>query len=138
MDKNFDALQIAASGLRAQSGRMRIIAENVANANSTAQTPEGDPYRRRIPVFQAELDRTTGAEMVSMTRVRADRGDFRLVYEPGHPAANDEGYVKYPNVQTLVELMDMREAQRSYEANLNTMENARQMMQRTLDLLRNS
>jgi len=136
MDKDFDTLQIAASGLRAQSGRMRIIAENVANANSTGQTPEENPYRRRIPIFEAELDRATGADMVRMTRARPDMSDFRIVYEPGHPAADDQGYVKYPNVQTLIELMDMREAQRSYEANLATMEGSRRMMERTLDLLR--
>jgi flagellar basal-body rod protein FlgC len=136
MAKDFDTLQIAAAGLRAQSGRMRVIAENVANANSTGQTPEENPYRRRIPVFEAELDRATGAEMVRMTRARPDTSDFRVVYEPGHPAADDQGYVKYPNVQTLIELMDMREAQRSYEANLATMEGSRRMMERTLDLLR--
>ena len=136
MSEPSDALAIAASGLRAQSARMRIIAENLANASSTAREPGGDPYRRQIPVFEAELDRQTGLELVRMDRVSADQSEFELVHEPGHPAANAEGYVKYPNVNTLIELMDMREAQRSYEANLNMVESSRAMMQRALDLLR--
>ena len=129
-------MQISAAGLRAQAARMRIIAENLANANSTGQTPDALPYVRQIPMFEAELDRTTGAELVRMTQVRPDEKDFRLVYEPGHPAANEEGYVRYPNVSSLVELMDMRDAQRSYEANMTMIEGARRMLERTLDLLR--
>jgi len=136
MSEPSDALTIAAAGLRAQSARMRIIAENLANASSTARGPGGDPYRRQIPVFESELDRQTGLELVRMDRVSADQSEFNLRYEPGHPAANDEGYVRYPNVQTLIELMDMREAQRSYEANLNMVESSRAMMQRALELLR--
>lgn len=131
-----DILHIAAAGLRAQSARMRVIAENLANASSTAATPGGDPYRRQIPVFEAELDRAAGLERVRMTRVAPDLADFELRYEPGHPAADAQGYVKYPNVKALVELMDMRAAQRAYEANLNIIENARAMMTRTLDILR--
>ena len=131
-----DALSIAAAGLRAQSARMRIIAENIANAESTGNTPGADPYRRQVPVFEAEVDRMTGLEVVRMTGVDADRSDFDLRHEPGHPAADSDGYVKYPNVQTLIELMDMREAQRSYEANLNMVESSRRMMERALDLLR--
>jgi flagellar basal-body rod protein FlgC len=129
-------LSIAASGLRAQSARLRIIAENVANADSTATTPGGDPYRRRIPVFQAELDRVTGVPQVDMTRTAPDMSDFDIRYEPGHPAADGLGYVKYSNVNALIELMDMRAAQRAYEANLNMIENSRAMLSRTLDLLR--
>lgn len=136
MSEPSDALTIAAAGLRAQSARMRIIAENLANASSTAREPGGDPYRRQIPVFEAELDRHTGLELVRMDRVSADQSEFELVHEPGHPAADAEGYVRYPNVNTLIELMDMREAQRSYEANLNMVESSRAMMQRALDLLR--
>lgn len=136
MSKIDDTLHLAAAGLRAQSSRMRIIAENLANAESTGRTPDEDPYRRQVPVFEAELDRVTGLEVVRMTDVKADQSDFRLEYQPGHPAADAEGYVKYPNVSTLVELMDMREANRTYEANLNMVESSRQMMQRTLDLLR--
>lgn len=136
MSEPSDALTIAAAGLRAQSARMRIIAENLANASSTAREPGGDPYRRQIPVFEAELDRQSGLELVRMGRVTPDNSEFELVHEPGHPAADAEGYVRYPNVNTLIELMDMREAQRSYEANLNMVESSRAMMQRALDLLR--
>ncbi len=136
MDKTSETLQIAASGLRAQASRMRIIAENVANANSTGRTPEEDPYQRRIPVFDAELNREIGARMVRMDDVRLDESEFRLVHEPGHPAADQEGYVRYPNVSSLIEMMDMRDAQRSYEANLTMVENTRRMLERTLDLLR--
>ncbi len=135
-DKIGSVLQVAASGLRAQSARMRVIAENVANASATAKTPDGDPYRRRIPVFEAELDRVLGVDTVRMTNAVPDMTAFELKYEPGHPAANAEGYVKYPNVNTLTELMDMRAAQRAYEANLNVIENSRAMLTRTLDLLR--
>lgn len=131
-----DALSVAAAGLRAQSARMRIIAENLANAESTAQTPGGEPYRRQIPVFEAELDRATGLETVRMSRVNQDMSDFRIEHEPGHPAADADGYVLYPNVNSLIEMMDMREAQRSYEANLNMVESSRRMMERALDLLR--
>ena len=129
-------MQIAAAGLRAQASRMRIIAENVANASSTGRTPDEDPYQRQVPVFETELDRATGLEMVRMVDARPDRSDFKVVYEPGHPAANEEGYVRYPNVNMLLELMDMREAQRSYEANMNMVEGSRRMMERALDLLR--
>jgi flagellar basal-body rod protein FlgC len=130
------SIMVAASGLRAQSGRMRVISENIANANSTAQTPGGDPYRRRIPTFRAAMDRALEAQTVEAGRVEQDRSDFQLRHEPGHPAANAEGYVRYPNVNTLVETMDMREAQRSYEANLNVITTTRRLVQRTLDILR--
>lgn len=136
MDKSGETMQIAAAGLRAQSARMRIIAENLANAQSTGRTPEEDPYRRQVPVFEAEVDRMSGLELVRMTDAADDNSEFRLVHEPGHPSANAEGYVRYPNVSSLVELMDMREAQRSYEANMNMVENTRRMMERTLELLR--
>ena len=130
------SMQIAASGLRAQAGRMRVISENIANADSTAQQPGGDPYRRKIPTFQAEVDRALDAKVVSLGRVRPDRSDFKLKYEPSHPAADQAGYVKYPNVNSVVEMTDMREAQRSYEANLNVIGATRRMIQRTLELLR--
>ena len=115
---------------------MRIISENIANAESTAREPGGDPYRRQIPVFEAELDRVTGLNMVRLSDVAPDESEFTLEYDPGHPAANAEGYVSTSNVQMLVEMMDMREAMRTYEANLNMIENSRRMEQRTLDLLR--
>jgi flagellar basal-body rod protein FlgC len=113
---------------------MRIIAENIANAQSTSQVAGGQPYRRQIPVFQArEIDGATG---VTLAEVRPDMGDFKTEYDPSHPAANAEGYVLRPNVDTLVEAMDMREAQRAYEANLNVIETARAMDARILDLLK--
>lgn len=127
-------MAVAASALRAQQSRMRVIAENIANADSTAPVEGGDPYRRRVPVFETRT--IDGASGVELARVQADQGDFRLDYEPGHPAADAEGYVRRPNVNTLIESMDMREAQRAYEANLNVIETARAMEQRTLDLLR--
>lgn len=131
-----DTMQISAAGLRAQAARMRIISENIANADSTARTPGGDPYRRQIPVFEAELDRVTGVNTVRMTDAVADMSSFKMEYNPGHPAADEQGYVRTTNVQSLVEMMDMREAMRTYEANLNMIENHRRMMDRTLDLLR--
>jgi flagellar basal-body rod protein FlgC len=127
-------MRIAASGLRAQQSRMRVIAENMANANSTSRTPDGDPYRRQISVFQPQA--VDGGQGVRLARVEPDRGDFKTVYDPGHPAANAEGYVKMPNVDTLIEALDLREAQRAYEANLNVIETARAIDSRTLDLLK--
>jgi flagellar basal-body rod protein FlgC len=128
------AMSVAASALRAQQARMRVIAENLANADSTSRTPGGDPYRRQIPVFQAQaLD---GAQGVKMARVIPDSTDFKTEYDPGNPSADAKGYVKMPNVDPLIEALDMREAQRAYEANLNVIETARAMQQRTLDLLR--
>jgi flagellar basal-body rod protein FlgC len=130
------SIAIAASGLRAQAGRMRIISENIANADSTAQQPGAEPYRRKIPTFQSEVDRSLDARVVSLGRVRPDQAEFRSKYEPGHPAADTNGYVKYPNVNPLVEMTDMREAQRSYEANLNVIGATRRMIQRTIDILK--
>lgn len=131
------AMSAAASALRAQQARMRIIAENIANANSTSRTPGGDPYRRQIPVFQpVKVGQDHEAQGVRMSKVQPDPTDFRTEYEPGHPSADAKGYVKLPNVDPLVEAMDMREAQRAYEANLNVIETARAMESRTLDLLK--
>ncbi|MGZ5828480.1 MAG: flagellar basal body rod protein FlgC [Xanthobacteraceae bacterium] len=130
------SIAIAASGLRAQAGRMRVISENVANADSTAQTPGGDPYRRKISTFTSQLDRELNARVVGFGRVRPDNSDFQTKYQPNHPAADARGYVKYPNVNSLVEMTDLRDAQRSYEANLNVVGAARRMIQRTLDILR--
>lgn len=130
------SISVAASGLRAQAGRMRVIAENVANSDSTASAPGADPYRRKIPTFRSEIDRALDARVVSMGRVRSDQSDFQLKYQPGHPAADTSGNVKYPNVNSLVEMTDMREAQRSYEANINVISATRRMIQRTLDILK--
>jgi flagellar basal-body rod protein FlgC len=129
-------MSIAASGLRAQAGRMRIISENIANADSTANQAGTDPYRRKVPTFTSEFDRALDARTVELGKVRTDTSDFRLKYEPGHPAADSNGNVKYPNVNPLVEMTDMREAQRSYEANINVISATRRMIQRTLDILK--
>ena len=130
------SMSIATSGLRAQAGRMRVLSENIANADSTAQTAGGDPYRRKIPSFTSALDRSLDARVVTLGRVRTDQGAFRVKNEPGNPAADANGDVKYPNVNPLVEMTDMREAQRSYEANLNIISATRRMIQRTLDILK--
>lgn len=129
-------IAVAASGLKAQSGRMRVIAENIANSDSTAAQPGADPYRRRIPTFVERLDRELGVRTVELGRVREDGSDFRTRFEPGHPAADEDGQVKLPNVSSLVESMDMREAQRSYEANLNLVNATRRMLSRTIEILR--
>ena len=128
------AQAIAASALRAQQARMRIIAENLANSNSTSKTPGGDPYRRQEPIF--EPVRVAGAKGVRMSKVEPDQTEFRQEYDPGHPSADAKGYVKLPNVDSLIEALDMREAQRAYEANINVIETQRAMDMRTLDILK--
>jgi flagellar basal-body rod protein FlgC len=130
------SLAIAASGLHAQLGRMRIITENIANADSTATTPGGNPYRRKIVTFTSELDSTLGAQVVQLGRVQTDNSDFRVKHEPGNPAADANGDVKYPNVNTLVELTDLRDAQQSYQSDLNVITATRRMLQRTIDILK--
>jgi flagellar basal-body rod protein FlgC len=130
------SMGIATSGLRAQAGRMRVIAENIANADSTSATAGGDPYRRKVPTFSSALDRTLDAKVVALGKIRPDQTAFHVKYEPSNPAADVAGNVKYPNVNPLVEMIDMREAQRSYEANLNIISATRRMIQRTLDILK--
>jgi len=130
------SLDISASGMKAQGTRLRVISENVANAGSTALTPDGEPYRRKLVSFGAELDRQLGVDLVRVRRIGRDPSDFGQRYQPGHPAADGSGYVKTSNVNTLVEMADMREAQRSYEANLKVLQSSRTMLQRTIDLLR--
>ena len=130
------SLNISASGLKAQGERIRVIAENIANAGSTALTPEGDPYRRKLVTFGSTLDRELGINLVDVQRVSRDPSEFGQRYQPGHPAADATGYVQTSNVNTLVEMTDMREAQRSYEANLRVMQSSQRMLQRTIDLLR--
>lgn len=129
------AIAAAASGMRAQTTRIRIAAENVANANSTGTTPDEDPFRRRIPLMETTT-LASGAVGVRVRGAQADMSPFRQEYNPSHPAADADGYVRLPNVETLVEMMDLREAQRAYEANLNMIEAARNMTNRALDLLR--
>ena len=130
------SMGIATSGLRAQAGRMRVISENIANADSTAATAGGDPYRRKVPTFSSALDRTLDAKVVTLGKIRPDQAAFRIKHEPSNPAADAAGNVKYPNVNSLVEMTDMREAQRSYEANLNIITATRRMLQRTLDIIK--
>jgi flagellar basal-body rod protein FlgC len=136
MNDFLSSLKIAATGLHAQTARMRIIAENLANADSAGKTPGEDPYRRKIPTFKAVMDKEAGGETVKIGRIALDQSDFAQRYEPGHPAADANGYVKYPNVNSLIEAMDMRQAQRSYEANLNVVTVTRQMLGATLDVLK--
>ena len=130
------SIAIAASGLRAQAGRMRIISENIANADSTAPSTGREPYRRKIPTFTSEVDRALEARVVALGRVKTDQTGFRLKHEPGHPSADVNGNVKYPNVNSLVEMTDLREAQRSYEANINVITASRRMIQRTIEILK--
>jgi flagellar basal-body rod protein FlgC len=129
------SMSVAASGMRAQTERMKIISENIANANSTSPTKGGDPYRRKIPTLTSDFDRELGANLVNAGKPLPDKSDFRTQYDPGNPNADKQGYVKLPNVDSLVEIMDMREAQRSYEADLSVMDSTKQMMAKTVDLL---
>jgi flagellar basal-body rod protein FlgC len=130
------SLTIAGAGMKVQSSRMRVTAENLANAESTAERPGGEPYRRKTISFGEEFDRAQQMDLVRVRRYGTDPSEFKTEYKPGHPAADKDGYVQMPNVEPLVEMMDMREAQRSYEANLNAFEVSKKMMQRTIDLLR--
>ena len=129
-------LAIAASGLRAQGERMRVIAENLANSDSTSALPGHDPYRRKTVLFANELDRATGLELVRVAGQTYDRAEFERRFDPGHPSADADGYVLLPNVNPMVEITDMRQALRSYEANLAVIEVSKTMLQRTIDLLR--
>jgi flagellar basal-body rod protein FlgC len=130
------SIAIAASGLRAQAGRMRVISENIANADSTGQGAGSAPFRRKIATFTSQMDSTLDARLVALGRVRTDPSDFITKHEPGHPAADASGNVKHPNINPLIEMNDMREAQRSYEANINVIGATRRMIQRTLDILK--
>jgi flagellar basal-body rod protein FlgC len=129
------SMAVAASGMRAQTERMKTIAENIANANSTSPEKGADPYRRKIATIKPDFDRELDATLVSAGRPILDKSDFRSQYDPGNPNADKQGYVKLPNVDSLVEIMDMREAQRSYEADLSVMESTKQMLAKTVDLL---
>ena len=129
------SMAVAASGLRAQTDRMKIIAENIANANSTSPQPGGDPYRRKIATIATSFDRELGANLVESGKPVSDKSEFRSQYDPGNPNADKQGYIKLPNVDSLVEIMDMREAQRSYEADLTAMDATKSMLARTVDLL---
>ncbi|TPW26887.1 flagellar basal body rod protein FlgC [Pararhizobium mangrovi] len=130
------AMKVAASGLDAQSTRLRVVSENMANAQSTGSTPGSDPYRRKVVDFSSVLDRATGVSEVKIDRVDTDPSDFTSEYDPGNPAADDKGMVKMPNVNMISEMADMREANRSYEANLQTIKQARDLISMTIGLLR--
>ncbi len=132
----YTSMAVSASGMKAQGTRLKTIAENLANANTTAETPGDLPYRRKVVMFQNELDRQTGVNLVRVAKVDVDKKDFERRYDPSHPSADADGYVLLPNVNSVVEAMDMREAQRSYEANLSAVDSARQMLMRTIDILR--
>ena len=131
------SIKISAAGMHVQGQRLKVIAENLANADSLSTEPGGDPYRRKVVTFQNMLDRKLGAELVKVKDIATDQSEFKKQFDKSHPAADEDGYVKLPNVNPLVELMDMREAQRSYEANLRIIDVSRSMLTRTIDLLRN-
>jgi flagellar basal-body rod protein FlgC len=130
------SLRIASSGLEAQSTRLRVVSENLANVNSTGNAAGADPYRRKTVTFDAEMDRTMGARVVSVKEFGTDRSPFRVEHDPGHPAADSAGNVKLPNVNMLVEMADMRETNRSYEANLQIVKQSRSMVGMVIDMLR--
>jgi flagellar basal-body rod protein FlgC len=131
-----ESLAISAAGMRVQGERLRVISENMANVDSVSEVPGGDPYRRKTITFQNHLDRDMGINLVSVAKVGTDPSDFITKYDPGNPAADSKGYVKLPNVNALIEMSDMREAQRSYEANLKVVQVATGMLQKTIDILR--
>lgn len=131
------SLRIAGAGLQAQSTRVRVVSENLANAQSTGSTAGSDPYRRKTVTFESTMDSTLGAALVRIKGIGVDKAPFRMEHEPSHPAADERGYVKMPNVSMLLEMADMREANRSYEANLQMIKQARTMQSMTIDLLRN-
>ncbi|MFC7050515.1 flagellar basal body rod protein FlgC [Emcibacter nanhaiensis] len=130
------SMLISAAGMKAQTVRMRVISENLANANSVANAPGEDPYRRKVITFVNELNRELGIQEVKVNDVKFDQSDFGLEFEPGHPAADENGYIRTPNVNSLVEAIDMKQAQRSYDANLNAIDVSKNMLMRTIDLLR--
>ncbi|MFD1695811.1 flagellar basal body rod protein FlgC [Roseibium aestuarii] len=130
------AMQISSSGLKAQSERLRVVSENLANARSTGQTAGDDPYSRKTITFESEMNRALGADLVKVKDIGVDKAPFTVEYDPGHPAADEDGYVKMPNVNVLMELADMRETNRSYEANLKLMTQARDMVLRQISLLK--
>jgi flagellar basal-body rod protein FlgC len=129
------SMAVAASGMRAQTDRMKTIAENIANANSTSPIKGGDPYRRKVATITPDFDRELETTLVKSGKPIADKSDFRSQYDPGNPNADKQGYVKLPNVDSLVEIMDMQEAQRSYEADLSVMQSTKQMLSETVGLL---
>lgn len=136
MDDLSKSSLIASSGMKAQAERLRVVAENLANAESLPTSPDVTPYRRKVLSFRNVLDKKIGADVVKVNKIDVDRSEFQKKYDPKHPAADSSGYVLVPNVNPLIEVMDMREAQRSYEANLNVVSVSKTLMSRTIDLLK--
>jgi len=132
----FDTMKIAGAGMKVQSDRLKVVSQNIANAESTGTRVGEEPYRRKTIAFKTAIDREMDLETVKSRRIGTDPSEFPKKYDPGHPAADNEGYVLMPNVNPLVEMMDMREARRGYEANLNVIESSRSMIGQTLNLLR--
>lgn len=136
MDDLFKTLRISSAGMRAQGTRLRVISENIANAGSLPQAPGDMPYRRKVVTFKNELDRNIGLKTVRVGKIVPDKSDFTKRFDPNHPAADADGYLLVPNVNPLIEMMDMREAQRSYDANLNVIKNTKNMLKNTIEILR--
>ncbi|MEO3384897.1 flagellar basal body rod protein FlgC [Mesorhizobium sp. CAU 1741] len=137
MDPLISSLKVSSSGLGAQSERLRVVSENLANAQSTGNFPGADPYQRKTITFTAELDRVSGARVVEVSAISGDKTAYPVEFMPGHDAADEAGYVKMPNVNVLIEMADMREANRSYEANLQSIKQARDLISMTIELMRN-
>lgn len=136
MDDLQVSTRVSTSGMKAQATRLRVVSENIANADSVGTKAGEDPYRRKTVSFQEQVDKATAADLVKVKKIGVDRSDFEKRYDPNHPAADKDGYVALPNVNPLIEMMDMREAQRGYEANLNAMQISRQMISKTVDMLK--
>ncbi len=136
MDDIIKTMRISSAGMRVQGARLKVISENLANADSLAQDPNGKPYRRKLITFKNELDRATGLNKVEVDKIRPDTSDFGKRFDPNHPAADEDGYVLTPNVNSLIEMTDMREAQRSYEANLEVIKASKAMLSGAIDVLR--
>lgn len=136
MDDLLKTFAISSAGMKTQGTRLRVISENMANADSLARSPGEQPYRRKVVTFRNELDRKIGLKTVRVDKIRPDQSDYSKRYDPSHPAANADGYVLLPNVNRLTEMMDMREAERSYEANLSVIKSSKAMLMSTIDLLR--
>jgi flagellar basal-body rod protein FlgC len=130
------ALTISAQGMTVQTSRLRVIAENLANQDTTGTSPQTQPYRRKTITFANSMDRTLGAETVRVKKIGRDMGDLPLRFDPSHPAADERGYVRVPNVNSFVEVMDMKEAERSYSANLNVLQVSRGMLTRAIEMLK--
>ena len=131
-----NTMKVSASGMKVQSDRLRVVSENIANADSTGDSPGAAPYRRKTISFKNRLDREIGADLVEVNKIDTDKSKFIDRYEPTHPAANAEGYVMRPNVNPIIEMMDMREARRGYEANLNVIESSKSMLSQGINIIR--